>query len=286
LSVPKPDVPANDTNGDFEDYDPEDTMPVTLDTKPDDDLDEPIPDEDAIVAFELPPPSKLPAQAIKQEFSASVDRIISSIHTMDTYIPHRAGLAAKSLSLDSLAITEWDKDAWIIILSRLSSRLPQDSEVGSTLKERLFEYIMINFREHMDLTISWLTEEWYSDKLNGSGNYEKWANRIFDNILPFVEMKDMKMFIRFLGDLPFVTAQQVAKLRTLCLDPERIRLGFASIKYLLMLRPPARASCVELCVDLYRNRKIVARKVADLDADTKKSAADLLKRHAPEVMDS
>lgn len=145
---------------------------------------------------------------------------------------------------------------------------------------------MINFREHMDLTISWLTEEWYSDKLTGSGNYEKWANRIFDNILPFVEMKDMKMFIRFLGDLPFVTAQQVAKLRTLCLDPERIRLGFASIKYLLMLRPPARASCVELCVDLYRNRNIIAGKIADLDADTKKSAADLLKRHAPEMMDS
>lgn len=256
MAVPKPVVPVEDTNGDFEDYDPEDTMPVTLDGQPaqEEDLDEPIPDEEAIMTFELPIPSKLPSPAIKQEFSASVDRIISSIHTMDTYIPQRAGLSTKSLSLDSLAITEWDKDAWITILSRLSSRLPADSEVISTLKERLFEYVMINFRDHMDLTISWLTEEWYSDQLSGNANYEKWANRIFDNVLPFVEMKDMKMFIRFLGDLPFVTTQQVSKLKTLCLDPERIRLGFASIKYLLLLRPPAREACVELCVDLYRNR--------------------------------
>jgi len=250
--------PAIDTNGDMEDYDPEDIMPSSLeDTRPDNDLDEPIPDEEAIIAFELPVPTKLPEPALKKEFSASIDRIISSIHTMDTYIPHRAGLSAKSLSIDSLAITEWDKDAWITILSRLSSRLPPDSPVVSSLKERLFEYIMNNFRDQMDLTISWLTEEWYSDKLSNktSDHYEKWSNRIFDNILPFVEMKDMKLFIRFLGDLPFVTQQQVSKLRTLCLDPERIRLGFASLKYLLLLRPPAREACVALCVDLYRNRK-------------------------------
>src|SRR6202023_4329365 len=102
-------------------------------------------------------------------------------------------LSTKSVSLDSLAITEWDKDAWITILSRLSSRLPSSSPVISSLKERLFEYIMINFRDHMDLTISWLTEEWYSDKLSSNptttgGSYEKWSKRIFDNILPFVEM--------------------------------------------------------------------------------------------------
>ena len=225
-------------------------------------------DEMAIVHFELPVPDKLSPQSIKQEFQASVDRILQSIHTMDKSISHRAGISSKSATLDSLAITEWDKEAWVTILSRLSSRAlssppnsssPASADLSNILRERLFEYIMINFRDHMDLATSWLTEEWYNDQLfpGPAGVYEKWAGRILDNILPFIEAKDAKdrrIFLRFWGDLPLVTENHVNKLKILCLDPERQELGFATIKYLLLLRPPAREACIELCVDLYRNR--------------------------------
>ena len=115
----------------------------------------------------------------------------------------------------------------------------------------------------MDLTISWLTEEWYNECLTprqsvaSASVYVKWATRIFDNVLPFIENspKDSRLFIRLLGDLPSLAGVHVQKLRTLCLDPERQKLGFAAIKYLLMLRPPVREDCVELLVDLWRNRK-------------------------------
>jgi symplekin len=188
---------------------------------------------------------------------------------MDKSISYRAGISNKSISLDSVAITEWDKEAWITLLSRLSARGlgqpepstkdhidPDTTGMGNSLRERLFEYIMINFRDHMDLAIAWLTEEWYNDKLTSesSGVYAKWATRIFDNILPFIEGKDMRIFIRFLGDLPLIMPAHVNKLRILCLDPERQKLGFAAIKYLLLLRPPARIACIELCTDLHRNR--------------------------------
>jgi len=126
----------------------------------------------------------------------------------------------------------------------------------------------------MDLAISWLTEEWYNDTLSDSTFYGKWATRIFDGILPFIEARDMRIFIRFLGDLPLILPIHVQKLKTMCLDPERHKLGFAAIKYLLLLRPPARTACVELCVDLYRNH-----------ADTKKSAADILRRWAPGMVE-
>src|SRR5439155_5288088 len=122
---------------------------------------------------------------------------------------------------------------WIALLSRLSARAltPPDQQsdsppLSNVLRERLFEYVMVNFREHMDLTISWLTEEWYNDTLSHTNVYTKWSTRIFDNILPFIESKDAKLFLRFLGDLPLLLNSHVAKLKTLCLDPERQRLGF------------------------------------------------------------
>ena len=111
----------------------------------------------------------------------------------------------------------------------------------------------------MDLIVAWLTEEWYNDAVSSStsgGIYEKWSLRIFDNILPFIEAKDSRIFLRFLGDLPLVTNAHVTKLKALCLDPERQKLGFAAIKYLLLLRPPTRNAAIELCVDLFRNRNI------------------------------
>lgn len=269
LTLPAP--PAYDAvNGDFEDYDPE-----AIDLEPAERQDEmemedvrPEPGDMAVIRFELDTPSQLSTQALKLEFQASIDRILQSIRILDKSVSHRAGMVAKSATLDSLAFNEWDKEAWITLLSRLCARAtnPPDSTTNATtnlpnvLRERIFEYIMIDFREHLDLAISWLTEEWYNDTLSGQpGVYNKWATRIFDNIIPFIEGKDpkdkdFKIFLRFLGDLPLITPLHVQKLRTLCLDPERQKLGFAAIKYLLLLRPPARDACIELCVDLFKNR--------------------------------
>jgi symplekin len=260
-------------NGDFDDYDPEeitmDTETVPTGTHDIEGDDEPMihPDLDslALSTFELPRPEPLSLARLKSEFQASIERILHTLHTLESS-PYRPGLptaASKSLSLSSLAVSEWDKEAWMILLSRLSSRalspppssLPQDSPLPNLLRERIFEYVMTNFREHMDLIIVWLTEEWYNDRLTkGLDVYDKWASRILDNILPFIEMKDSKVFLRFLGDLPLLSGGMVKKLGVLCLDPERIKLGFAGLKFLLMLRPPVRGDCIELLVDLYKNR--------------------------------
>jgi len=231
-------------------------------------------DSIAISHFGLPIPEPLPETSLRQEFLSSVDRILLSVRTIDQTTSHRAGLANKSATLDSLAFTEWDKDAWITLLSRLSARGltdPDDeqSPLANVLRERLFEYIMINFRDHMDLTISWLTEEWYNESLLSTpptaSVYVKWASRIFDNVLPFIEnsAKDSRLFIRLLGDLPSLAGVHIQKLRILCLDPERQKLGFTAIKYLLLLRPPAREDCVELLVDLWRNRRTFEKSYAN-----------------------
>jgi symplekin len=276
LAVPAAPVATEDINGDFDDYDPEaiplDFHPHT--TTADDEEGEgaqihPDLDSLALSSFELPHPERLSPTRLKSEFQASVERILHSLRSLEVSSVQRAGLpTGKAPGLGSLAIAEWDKEAWMVLLTRLSARAlsgPSRGDEGplpNLLRERVFEYIMSNFREHMDLIIAWLTEEWYNDKLTFqelSGNkgevvYAKWAMRILDNILPFIEMKDSKIFLRFLGDLPLLMGGMVTKLGVLCLDPERIKLGFAGIKYLLLLRPPVRTDCINLLVDLYKNR--------------------------------
>ena len=266
LTLPSAPVlePVSDTmNGEIDDYDPEASFNIADEDIPPQETElemEPAFNELAIQSFELPVPEPLSVKAIQEEFQASIDRILQSLRIMDKSIIHRAGVTSKAASLETMSITEWDKDTWMILLSRLSARglhpppSSEESTLLNVLRERLFDYIMINFREHMDLTIMWLTEEWYSDQLTGHTSYIKWATRIFDNIIPFIEAKDTRIFLRFLGDLPLLTTSHVQKLRILCLDPERLKLGFASIKYLLLLRPPAREAAIELCVDLWRNR--------------------------------
>jgi len=259
-----------DMNGDFDDYDPE---AITMDTESrlsrthDDQEDERMihPDLDslAVSTFDLPHPEPLSTARLKIEFQAGIERILHSVKHLEFSTTQRAALPAgggKSINSSSLTISEWDKDAWTILLTRLSARAlsppspSDDSPLPNLLRERLFEYIMTNFREHMDLIIAWLTEEWYNDRLTNANVYGKWAMRILDNLLPFIEMKDSKIFLRFLGDLPLMTGGMVGKLGVLCLDPEKIKLGFAGIKYLLLLRPPVRGDCIALLVDLYMNR--------------------------------
>lgn len=266
LTLPAPPPVTNDAmNGEVDDYDPE-ASTFTMDaeefvptTEMEEETETPV-DELALQSFELPVPEPLSSQAIREEFQASIDRIINSIRTMDKSVSHRAGVTSKTATLETTGIMDWDRETWMTLLSRLSARglhSPPSLEMSTlvnALRERLFEYIMINFREHMDLIIYWLTEEWYTDRITGSTAYLKWATRIFDNILPFIESKDSRIFIRFLGDLPLLMPIHVQKLRILCLDPERQKLGFAAIKYLLLLRPPAREAAIEVCLELWRDR--------------------------------
>ena len=257
-------------NGDFDDYDPEE-IAIDTESRPsrnhdaqeDERMIRPDLDSLALSTFELPHPEPLSKTRLKAEFQACVERILHSVKDLEPSTSQRAGLSTgggKSINLSSVAISEWDQDARTILLTRLSARAlaspspSEDSPLPNLLRERLFEYIMTNFREHMDLIVTWLTEEWYNDRLTKVNVYGNWATRILDNILPFIEMKDSKIFLRFLGDLPLMTGGMVGKLGVLCLDPERIKLGFAGIKYLLLLRPPVRGDCIALLVDLYKNR--------------------------------
>lgn len=178
----------------------------------------------------------------------------------------------------------------------------KNSELSDLIRSALMDFFLENIHSRIDLIIEWLNEEWYSETVYNelkmkneiklkymkeyeAGNitdldskineefekleiptpiYDKWSTKILTSIIPFLEANDRKIFIRLLSDLPVLSPQLVGQIKSLCVDPVRSKLGFLSIQYLLMFRPPVKEACID-----------VLKQLSDIE-DSKEEAEKLL----------
>ncbi|EGV64530.1 hypothetical protein CANTEDRAFT_120101 [Yamadazyma tenuis ATCC 10573] len=166
----------------------------------------------------------------------------------------------------------------------------KNNELSDMIRNAIFDYFLENIHSRIDVIIEWLNEEWYSEVVNkelklkneiktkilqdyeagkvedldgeinkqfatlkeniDTPQYSKWSAKVLDSIIPFLESKDRKIFIRLLSDLPLLTDELVGRIKSLCLDPVRIKLGFLSLQYLIMYRPPVKQACLNILQDL------------------------------------
>lgn len=80
--------------------------------------------------------------------------------------------------------------------------------------------------------------------------YNKWAGKVLDAMIPFLEPNDRKIFIRLLSDLPYLNDDLVGRIKSLCFDPVRIKIGFLSLQFLIMYRPPVKEACINILKEL------------------------------------
>lgn len=183
------------------------------------------------------------------------------------------------------------------------------SELSDVIRKALLDYFLASIHDRVDVAIEWLNEEWYSELVtneqkkkdeviekwykkyaedpNEDGNmednirkemdsitvetptYNKWAQQLLDALIPFLEPTDRKIFLRMMSDLPALTKSMVLGIKSLCADPARSKLGFLSLQYLIMYRPPVK----EYCLD-------VLREMATGDQeDLKEEAEKLLQKY-------
>jgi symplekin len=211
-----------------------------------------------------------------------------------------------------LAATDYGRDAWVTILSRLATRSnaglddPDDSvkdefavkstkgsiAIGEAVRDGLYNYIIHDWKRRIDVAISWLSEEWYNDNVlaqsaknstkNGAnhvsdtdapkGNYQRCALRMFDGILGFIEHTD-KILLRFLSEIPALDHEILSRLKIMARDPERIELACSALQYLYMFRPPVRKIVVDTLAEMWQEND-----------RAKPSARKLLLRWRPEVL--
>ncbi|CCD26366.1 RNA-processing protein PTA1 NDAI_0H01920 [Naumovozyma dairenensis CBS 421] len=150
--------------------------------------------------------------------------------------------------LNKIKLIDWkNENSGFDILIRLASRGVDNNEnsglCGDIIRDNLYEYMLQDFDNKVGLMVEWLNEEWYFESISKSfefATYNKWSLRLLDGLIPFLENNHRRLFIRLMSELPKLTMDHINKMRQICMDPARNSLGFQTLKFLVMFRPPVK----------------------------------------------
>ncbi|KAI1826429.1 mRNA cleavage and polyadenylation specificity factor complex subunit [Xylaria intraflava] len=302
-----PETAPLDVEEDDDDYEPdyyaaEDTEQLLnkLDSSPSDerrDLEAPVLGALALPAFKLPSPPTLDPEQAAMVGQGAIARVFGTMQTLEESVMKKS-----KAGLNRLAASSYDRDSWITVLTRLATRANAglDSVVvggensapalpsvnmGDSIREMLYTYVLEDFRKRIDVAVTWLSEEWYTERIQQRftspdrpyevpANYEKWTLRLVDAFLPYLHAQD-KVLTRFLSELPELTASILARVNTLCRDPSLVNLALTSLYYLVMFRPPVRDIALDTVQDIWTEYE-----------DARPMAAKYLQRWRPGFVDA
>lgn len=255
----KPVEPNQDS--DEEEYDPTAVKSETKTEKhdSDDDFDFELESKN----FELPLPKFADPNEKKDQLKLIVDNFITN--------------SAKSGA---------DK-RWLKVLSRLATRGTKlNPEISNYIRDALFDYFKQDIKGRIDDVIAWLNEEYYDEFIVNkkdesemeSSTYFKYTSLVLDYLIPFIEPADRNIFIRLLSELPYLNLELISKLKSICMDPIRFKMGFQPLLYLIMFRPPVFDYCVGFLTELY----MIA--IEKKDDQLKTECENYLKKYKPDVV--
>ncbi|KAI2607096.1 uncharacterized protein GGS25DRAFT_494340 [Hypoxylon fragiforme] len=228
----------------------------------------------ALPTFRLPPPPTLNADQAAKVGQGSIARVFGTMRTLED-----PAVKKSKAGMNRLAASSYDRDSWITVISRLATRAnagldditdeDDDSQVTFTgvrlsdvIREQLFNYVLEDFRKRIEVAVSWLSEEWYNDKVQRQSaaaapvprsvpaHYEKWTLRLLDGFIPYLHSQD-KVLTRFLSELPELNTSIFSRVKTLCRDPSLVNLALTTLYYLVIMRPPVRDLSLDTIQDIW-----------------------------------
>ena len=220
-------------------------------------------------SFSLPQPQTLTPELALSAGNGIVTRVMDLMKSTDDQ-PSKT-----KTGFTRLAASSGLRDSWVTILLRLATRSSAcleevtvkgegeskwSSSLGQSIREVLYNYIMEDFRKHIDAAVSWLCEEWYNDKLQAKSggdytlHYEKCALKLIDGFLPYLHPQD-KILTRFLGEVPELNRAILSRVHLMCRDPSVIQLALTSLYYLVVMRPPVKDIALDTIQDIWTSCK-------------------------------
>ena len=153
---------------------------IKMETSPQDDPKQAV--DLALGPFRLPQPPPVTYDEAEQLGKGAISRVFSMMSKLDD------SKRGQKLGLNRLAGGDYDRDAWMTVITRLATRacpdIPQDDlskedgeedksvllrlqerSLGDGIRETLWKYIVEDFRQRIDVAIAWLNEEWYNDRI-------------------------------------------------------------------------------------------------------------------------
>ncbi|KAG9312974.1 Symplekin tight junction protein C terminal-domain-containing protein [Chiua virens] len=187
-------------------------------------------------------------------------------------------------------------DIWMLVMIRMITRVTepaadptqngdksaeeeeQSADFSSRqdkLRQVLCDYIMMDFPSRLRLATAWMNEEWYNDRIkmgdgsNSRPNYDSWLNQLVSSYQTILESKAEgkpdnkdKAFAKFLLDLPSIPSDVLDLLRDLSVDPEKMHVGFTSLREFVLERPSLRLEALRVLLDLTTHPESVTRRAA------------------------
>ncbi|KZT27847.1 hypothetical protein NEOLEDRAFT_1130335 [Neolentinus lepideus HHB14362 ss-1] len=246
---------------------------------------EPI-DIDLLAELKLPPPKEWTEEDRDALIRSSIARIREGV---DVVSPGDDA----TLNPSKMAAT----DLWMLLIIRMVTRVvepPKETEEAQPmddskddvelfarqerLRQRLCDYIMANFSARVRLATTWMNEEWYNDRIRSAQdpdwrpNYDIWLSQILAAYQTHLDARD-RTFTRFLLDLPSIPMDVLELLRELCIGPERMQVGFTTLREFVLQRPTLRYESMNILLELTTHSEKI----------TRGAAINTVKRWVPDV---
>lgn len=242
-------------------------------------------------SFELPKPSPLS----EAELAMLSEQTIAHVFETALSAAPTSALAKQKAGVNRLAGSSNDKESWLTVMIRLATRAPagldslaetaalggcehvkreskptinhRGMNMPNRIRQLLFDYIIDDWKHRLPLAITWLTEEWYADKVqivgiaNGDAptvkadtrtpNYDDWTSRLFETLVPRFDKDDHRFLIRFLSELPALNTQILSLVKPLTRDPATVNICKQALLYLIMMRPPVRKLALDVTQEIW-----------------------------------
>lgn len=304
--------PAAEDEEEYEpDFEPEDAEQIInkLDGAPPTDFHRQPGPSTALAPYKLPEAPPLSEQEAQKYGDLTVHRAFGMLSSVDE---NQKSKVTKG-GFNRLAASDYGRDAWVTILSRLATRAsaglddPEDGikyeysvksakgnlKISDAVRDGLYQYIMYDWKKRIDVAISWLNEEWYNDMImaqsakssttNGATNGHAASDLPTGNYhrcaLRLIDgilpyiENTDKILLRFLSEIPAIDYDILVRMKKMAEDPERIDLACNALHYLYMFRPPVRTIVVDVLAATWKDNE-----------HARPSARKLLIRWRPEVL--
>lgn len=262
-----------------------------------------------LAPYKLPEAPPLSSQEAQKYGDLTVHRAFGMLASVDENQKNKVTKGGFS----RLAASDYSRDAWVTILSRLATRAsagledPEENikdeyavksvkgslSISNAVRDGLYQYIMYDWKKRVDVAISWLNEEWYNDIVlaqstkdsakNGAVNGDTKSSPPNGNYhrcaLRLIDgilpyvEHTDKILLRFLSEVPALDYELLVRMKKMAEDPERIDLACTALHYLYMFRPPVRTIVVDVLAEMWKEND-----------RAKPSARKLLLRWRPDVL--
>lgn len=181
-AMPRATAPAAEDEEEYEpDFEPEDAEQIhnKLDGLPQGDLAfQPVPSA-SLAPYKLPEAPPLSEQEVQKYGDMTVHRAFGMLSSVDDTQKSKATKGG----FNRLAASDYGRDAWVTILSRLATRASVGLEdlqqgikdehavsnakgslsISDTVRDGMYNYILSDWKKRIDVATLWLNEEWYND---------------------------------------------------------------------------------------------------------------------------